>query len=124
MVSRMSGIAPRYHVQSTAAQSRNGFPYFERHDSVSALWRRKWRKLCAGGIYPFTDADVADFDPVFEELVRISGDDAGILYRPDDYAEPFLPVGLRLVAQAEERQADGDAARARALFLRAAAVTG
>ena len=122
MVNRMSSIAPPYHVQSTAAQSRKGFPYFEHHDSVSALWSKKWRKLCAGGIYPFTDADVADFDPVFEELVRISGDNAGILYRPDDYAEPFLPVGLRLVGQAEERQAHGDAGQARTLFLRAAAV--
>ena len=122
MASSISGIAPPYHVQSTAAQSRNGFPYFEHHGSISALWGKKWRKLCAGGIYPFTDANVADFDPIFEELVRLSNDDAGLLYRPDDYAEPFLPVGRRLVAQAEERQAADDAAQARDLFLRAAAV--
>ena len=31
-------IAPPYHVQSTAAELRSGFPYFSYHDSVSALW--------------------------------------------------------------------------------------
>lgn len=48
----------------------DGFPCFSHHGSVSALWARKWRKPCAAGIYPFTDADVADFDPIFEELVK------------------------------------------------------
>ena len=122
MTNQMTNIAPPYHVQSTAARLRDGFPYFEHHDSISALWTNKWRNLCAGGIYPFTDANVADFDAIFEELVKASGDDTGLLFRPDDYAEPFLPVGRRLVAQAEQAQAKGDIGQARDLFLRAAAV--
>ncbi len=114
--------APPYHVQSTAATLRSGFPFFAYHDSVSALWSEKWRGPCAAGIYPFTDANVADFDPVFAELVRISNDDPGILYRPDDYAKPFFPVAQQLVAEAEEAASNGSTAEARDRFLRAAAV--
>ena len=114
--------APPYHVQSTAATVRDGFPYFAFHESVSALWSVKWRPPCAAGIYPFTDGKVEDFDPIFAELVRISNDDPGILYRPDDYARPFFPVAERLVAQAEGALAKGSTAEARDLFLRAAAV--
>ena len=95
-------IAPPYHVQSTAAQTRAGFPYFAHHDSVSALWSKKWRRPCAAGIYPFTDANVEDFDPIFAELIKISNDDPHILYRPDDYAKPFFPVARQLAGEAEQ----------------------
>ena len=115
-------IAPPYHVQSTAAELRNGFPYFAYHDCVSALWATKWRPVCQHGIYPFTDGDVADFDPIFAELVKISDDNSDILYRPDDYAQPFLPVAAKLVALAAEAEGQGDTPRARELYLRAAAV--
>ena len=117
-----TGGKPHYHVQSTAKSVRDGFPYFRHHDSVSALWAQKWRVPCAAGIYPFTDADVADFDPIFAELISISGDDAGLLHRPDEYAKPFLPVGQRLLGQAEDAASDGRVDAARDLFLRAAAV--
>ena len=113
---------PPFHVQSSAKQLRNGFPYFEHHDSVSRLWANKWRQPCAHGIYPFTDGDVADFDPIFAELVRLSGDDPAILYRPDDYARPFLPAGDRLAAQAAEALSGSRVDEARSLLLRAAAV--
>jgi hypothetical protein len=33
-------FAPPYHVQTTAIELRNGFPYFTHHDSISALWGR------------------------------------------------------------------------------------
>ena len=115
-------LAPPYHVQSTATNLRDGFPYFTHHDSVSALWSQKWRAPCAGGIYPFTDGKVEDFDPVFAELRRTSDDDPDILYRPDDYAAPFLPVGRQLLTDAEAAAAKGNADTARDLFLRAAAV--
>jgi FrsA-like alpha/beta hydrolase family protein len=115
-------LAPPYHVQSTATNLRDGFPYFTHHDSVSALWSQKWRAPCAAGIYPFTDAKVEDFDPIFAELSKISDDDPGILYRPDDYAEPFLPFAQQLVADAEAAAADDGTGKARDLFLRAAAV--
>ena len=79
-------VAPPYHVQSTASELRNDFPYFAHRASVSTLWSQKWRMPCAADIYPFTDAYVADFDPIFAELARLSGDDASFLCRPDDYA--------------------------------------
>jgi Esterase FrsA-like len=115
-------LAPPYHVQSTATNLRDGFPYFTHHDSVSALWSQKWRAPCAAGIYPFTDGKVEDFDPIFAELRRISDDDPSILYRPDDYATPFLPVAQQLVTDAEAAAANGSTGEARDLFLRAAAV--
>ena len=115
-------IAPPYHVQMTAKVERDGFPYFAFHDTVSALWEQKWRRPCAGGIYPFTDANVADFDPIFAELVKRSNGDPAILNRPDDYAEPFLAVGERLVGQADAATAAGRMDEAKDFFLRAAAV--
>jgi dienelactone hydrolase len=115
-------LAPPYHVQSTAMNLRDGFPYFTHHDSVSALWSQKWRAPCAAGIYPFTDGKVEDFDPIFAELRTISDDDPSILYRPDDYATPFLPVAHQLVTDAEAAAAHDSTGEARDLFLRAAAV--
>ncbi len=117
-----SVVAPPFHVASTAAEIRNGFPYFAYHESVSALWRDKWRTPCAHAIYPFADANVEDFDPIFEELVRQSNDRPEILYRPDDYAKPFLPVADKLVGRAEQAEAEGNTGKARDLYLRAAAV--
>ena len=110
MKGKTSIVAPPYHVQSTAAQVRAGFPYFAHHDSVSALWNQKWRTPCAHGIYPFTDANVEDFDSIFAELVRTSGDQRDILCRPDEYARPFFPVAEKLVATAEQAEAKGDTA--------------
>ena len=63
-----------------------------------------------------------DFDPIFDALVKASGDSSDILYRPDDYAKPFLPVAENLVAQAGEAERQGDTPKARDLYLRAAAV--
>ena len=111
-----------YHVQSTAETVRNGFPYFRHHDSISALWGEKWRAPCAAGIYPFTDANVVDFDPIFAQLASISSDDTSLLQRPDEYAQSFLPVGARLHAQAEDAASNGRVDAAKDFFLRAAAV--
>lgn len=118
----MKIVAPPYHVQSTAAESRGGFPYFAHHDSVSSLWSQKWRPLCAAGTYPFGEGKVSDFDPIFARLTETSDDDAAMLYRPDDYAKPFFPVAQQLAAEAAEAMAKGSPAQARDLFLRAAAV--
>ena len=114
-------VAP-YHVQSTAEQLKGGFPYFAHHESVSKLWAEKWRPPCSRGIYPFTDGDVADFDPIFAELVNQSGDDPAILYRPDDYARSFLHVGERLASQAADALLQSKLDQARNLYLRSAAV--
>ena len=122
MTSETSLVAPAYHVQSTAETIRYGFPYFPHHESVSALWSKKWRMPCARGIYPFTDAAVEDFDPIFSQLVSQSGDQRDILHHPDEYAKPFLPVGERLTRMAAQAEGQGDAANARDLYLRAAAV--
>lgn len=110
------------HVQTTAKEQQDGFPTFAHHESVSALWEKKWRRPCMAGIYPFVDAKVEDFDPIFKRLIELSGDDPAILSRPDDYAEPFFPVANDLTARAEQALADGDRDLARELFLRAAAV--
>jgi hypothetical protein len=122
MKTTTSIVAPPYHVQSTAAKLRAEFPYFSYHESVSKLWAEKWRPPCSRGIYPFTDGNVADFDPIFAEIVEISGDNPEILFRPDDYAKPFFPAADNLVALAEQAEADADSAKARDLYLRAAAV--
>ena len=122
MPSTLSIFAPPYHVQSTAADLRSGFPYFSHHDSVSALWAQKWRVPCQHGIYPFTDAKVEDFDPIFEELIKVSEDKTDILYRPDEYAKPFLPAAEHLVAEAKDAEKGGNTSEARDLYLRAAAV--
>lgn len=93
-------------------KSAPGFPYFAHHDSASALWKQKWRTACAHGIYPFTDAKVEDFNPMIAELVRLSGDRMSILYRSDDYAQPFFPAAEKLVAAAAQAEERGDTAQA------------
>lgn len=115
-------VAPPYHVQSTAVKLRNGFPYFSHHDSISALWAQKWRPPCQHGIYPFGDGNVGDFDPIFQELIKVSGDNSDILFRPDDYASAFFPTAEQLVRAAESAEEEGETANARDLYLRAAAV--
>ena len=122
MANLMPTTAPPYHVQSTATELRNGFPYFAYHESVAALWSQKWRDPCSHGIYPFTDANVTDFDPIFEELVKLSGGTSDILQHPDEYAKPFLPKAESLVQQAGQAEAQHDFDQARDLYLRAAAV--
>ena len=113
---------PPYHVQGTAAANEAGFPRFAHHESVAALWEQKWREPCELGIYPFTDGNIEDFTPIFADLVRLSGDEPDILYRPDEYARPFFPVAENLLARAEQAEARKDVSDARRLYLRAAAV--
>lgn len=122
MVSTARIACPPFHVQTTAELLRDGYPYFDHHDAVSLLWARKWRPNCVAGRYPFTDAEVEDFDPIFAELVEVSDDDPAILNRPDDYAQVFLPVADRLAATGRQLHADQALADARDLLLRAAAV--
>ena len=107
-----------FHVQSTINNSNT----FQHHQSVSALWRKKWRTPASMGVYPFVDGKVEDFDPIFEELVKISGDDPKILYDPDAYAKPFFPVAESLIAKAQRAEKVGSTNEARDLYLRAAAV--
>jgi hypothetical protein len=122
MARTASIVAPPYHVQSTAAELRSGFPYFSYHESVSKLWAEKWRTPCQRGIYPFTDGNLGDFNPIFGELVKVSDGPSEILSRPDEYAKPFFPVAENLVTIAGQAEAQGDSATARDLYLRAAAV--
>ena len=109
---------PPFIVQATIDNPKA----FVHHLSVSALWNKKWRWPCSMGIYPFVDGQVEDFDPIFEQLIKRSNDDVSILYDPDAYAAPFLPVGESLVEQAEASEQRGDTAQARDLYLRAGAV--
>lgn len=122
MAQSLNVVVPPFHVQSTAAESRDGFPYFPHHDSVSALWTQKWRPSCAAGIYPFADGEVQDFDPIFAELVRRSDDDPSFLNRPEDYAAAFMPTAENLARLGDRAVEAGNRAEARDLYLRAAAV--
>jgi dipeptidyl aminopeptidase/acylaminoacyl peptidase len=54
--------------------------------------------------------------------VNQSGDDPAVLYRPDDYARPFLPVGEQLAALAADALSNSKPDQARNLYLRSAAV--
>lgn len=111
-----------YHVQSTAEVFSSAFRTFPIMPQYPHCGRASGECPCQHGIYPFTDASLEDFEPVFEELIRISEDRTEIFYRPDDYAKPFLPVADSLVARAEDAEDQGDTARALNLYLRAAAV--
>ena len=78
---------------------------------------QKWRPLCEHGIYPFSDGNVLDFDPIFQELIEMSGDSSDILFRPDDYASAFFPAAEQLVKSAEKSEEEGDIEKARDLYL-------
>lgn len=106
-----------YHVQSSL-DNPGSFP----HNSISALWNLKWRKLASLGVYPFHDGKVEDFDPIFQELIRRNNDDYGVFYNPDVYAQPFLPAAEALIAEAKSAEKDEDIEKAKELFLRAGAV--
>ncbi|KAF2811884.1 alpha/beta-hydrolase [Mytilinidion resinicola] len=107
-----------YHVQKTV-DNPDTFPF---HKSVSALWEQKWRQPASMGIYPFVDAQVSDFDPIFAALKTSSNDNPTILSDPDAYATPFFPIASSLVARARTLEQSGDTPAARDLYLRAAAV--
>lgn len=77
---------------------------------------------CSRGIYPFVDGKLEDFEPIFEQLVTTSNDDISIVYDPDAYAKPFLPVGEKLVERAKTAEEKADTMEAKDLYLRAAAV--
>ena len=111
-----------YHVQSTAKELKSGFPYFSYHDSVSKMWAKKWRPPCEMAIYPFPDSKLSDFEPIFSDLVKISGDSSTILLKPDEYAAPFFPVAEKLVESAARAEAEQNIVEARDLYLRGAAV--
>lgn len=123
MISTTPSVSEKkFHVQSSAENLREGFPYFKHHDSIATLWSEKWRPPCTGGIYPFTDGKVEDFDPIFASLQEAADDDPKLLYLPDEYAKHFFPAAESLVEQADKASANGQTAEARDLLLRAAAV--
>ncbi|KAK6189547.1 Cut9-interacting protein scn1 [Pestalotiopsis sp. IQ-011] len=96
---------------------------FAHQDSITKMWALRWRDRCSRAEYPFGEASVADFDPIFASLAADFGDDAGALVRdPDGYAARFLPGGAALARRAEQAEQGQKIAEARDLFLRAAAV--
>ncbi|KAH8896172.1 yellowish-green 1-like protein [Thozetella sp. PMI_491] len=107
-----------YHVQSSV-DNPNSFPH---HQSVSALWNSKWRKLATVGVYPFHDGKVEDFDPVFQKLIEANNDDYSVFYNPDKYAEPFIPAAEALIAEGRNAEQSGSKEKARELYLRAGTV--
>ena len=115
-------VAPPYHVQLTAENVRNGFPYFKHHDSISALWLDKWRMPCSKALYPFGDAKVEDFDPIFATLAKVTNNQTDILFQPDDYVKHFLPLAETRLEEASAAEAQGDESKASELYLRSAAI--
>ena len=115
-------VAPPFHVQDTADTTRDGFPYRNFHDSISALWRTLWRPACARGLYPFTDAKVEDFDPIFSKMIAVSGDKSSFLLDADQYAQVFFPKAVELEELAMLAEKDNDEQRTRDYYLRAAVV--
>ncbi|GLA84757.1 hypothetical protein AtubIFM56815_008972 [Aspergillus tubingensis] len=107
-----------YYVQKSVDKVQS-FPF---HRSVSSLWEEKWKNLAHSGLYPFGDGKGEDFDQIFTQLIKESGDDPSVLYDPDRYAKPFFPVADDLVQRAKEYETVGDLENARDLFLRAASV--
>lgn len=91
-------------------------------ESVSKLWSTRWLKPCSLGVYPFGDAKLEDFEPIFEQLRATSSDSVSISYDPDAYAAPFMPVGEQLVKRAEDAEQMGNIESAEELYLRAAVV--
>jgi hypothetical protein len=90
---------------------------FPHHESIKALWETKWKRPATMGIYPFMDGNIADFEPIFNEI--------GHLHPPydfDAYAAAFFPTAEKLIKEAEEAEKSGETAKASSLFLRAAAV--
>lgn len=71
------------------------------------------------GIYPFMDANLSDFEPIFNQLIALN-------LRPpydfDTFASTFFPTGEALSTRAAAAQKAGDVPAARDLYLRAAAV--
>ncbi len=107
-----------YHVQASVDNPQS----FTHHQSVSALWNSKWQKLATIGVYPFHDGKVEDFEPIFQELIRVNKDDYDVFYDPDRYAEPFIPAAEALMAAAQKAEQAGDKEKARELYLRTGAV--
>ena len=41
------------------------------HQSMEALWTRKWRFPCSLSVYPFHDGKLEDFEKVFDRLIKV-----------------------------------------------------
>ena len=104
------------HVQRTARELRDGFPYFSHYDSISALRSAKWYASCAAGNYLSTDGTVEDFDPVFAVLVEVSGDDPSLFGMPESCAGPFLFAAGGSVTRADEAASEGRLDEERELY--------
>ncbi|ETS83265.1 hypothetical protein PFICI_05141 [Pestalotiopsis fici W106-1] len=108
-----------FHVQSTVDKVHK-FPH---HDSITQLWESRWRDLCRTAEYPFGEAALEDFEPIFASLVtKFHNDPEALVRDPDGYAASFLPAAAALVREAEASEKVQDTDRARDLFLRAAAI--
>ena len=111
-----------YHIQTTEAAILPNYDAFPNTKSVEDLWLKTWKTPCSRGLYPSMEGNINNFEPIFQRLIKLSNGTTDILYVPDEYAAPFLPVGESLIKQAEEAESSGDFTKAKELYLRAAAV--
>ena len=74
---------------------------------------------CKIGVYPFMDAKLEDFEPIFNQLIEA---DLRPPYDFDAYAGHFFPAAKALVDKAHNAENSSDLSQASALYLRAAAL--
>ncbi|KAF5016317.1 hypothetical protein F66182_12036 [Fusarium sp. NRRL 66182] len=106
-----------YQVQQLV-DNPDAFPH---HSSVTALWNLKWKGLAAMAVYSFIDGKAEDFQEIFNNLIKASGDNYQVFYDLEAYAAPFFAVGKRLLVEARAAEST-DKAAVWDLYLCAAAV--
>lgn len=122
MATTLGQKALPYHVQTTEAKVLPNFDAFPNQKGVSGLWSGKWKFNASRSIYPFMDGKIEDFEPIFAKLEELEKTKPRILYDPDAYAGPFLPIAESLHQQAEAAEEAGSTAKALELYLRECAV--
>ncbi|KAI9879925.1 MAG: hypothetical protein M1830_006407 [Pleopsidium flavum] len=88
------------------------------HASTRALWELEWRPRCVKRFYPFNYSDVADFDDVFDELVKKNINNA----YDDAWTKVFLSFMKRFEQRAAEAEAAHEPENASKIYLRAASL--
>ncbi|KAF9248530.1 hypothetical protein DTO013E5_6315 [Penicillium roqueforti] len=88
------------------------------HGNIDYLWNQLWRPLAIAQAEPFYDANVSDFDPIFDHLIKYNISDANT----DEYVNAFLPTARDLISRAEEAENHRNTQIAGDLYTRAAVV--
>ncbi|OMP81487.1 UPF0255 protein [Diplodia seriata] len=86
------------------------------HESFAKLWETKWKEPAEMGVYPFMFGTAKDFEPIVEEMTRVSANKGFAL-------DPAIrPQAEKLTRIAEEAEAAGEREKASEYYLRSSAV--